>query len=357
MAKRAYTVETACPYCGHSPIAAEEERCPKCMRAFKVTSGLLRHNDREQAPVDAEFGTRIGGLDLLTSDAEVHPGTMVAALGALGALALASATGAVPMGPEPAGFAVLGVANLGLALALLVAPGFARPLVIVSAPLQTATWLWLGRHALPSFPIISVAILPLGVLAGVSGATGPRRRSLVLVAVLGLCTFAGTVRVLRRNQPGPHATGPGLALQLPSGFELLQRPEQLLVYLPIQGMDGRLQTFAFADPARAVGGFWSLAARNQITPGKLAEAASELLASEGGEAVLVHDELRGLPGSGQVAYEIALGGGRVASATAVHLPDDRTALLVVAGPAGVLPEVRQALARGASFTVAAADRR
>jgi len=277
----------------------------------------------------------------------------------LGVLALASATGAVPMGPEPAGFAVLGVATLALAVTLLLAPGFARPLVIVSAPLQTATWLWLGRHALPSFPVISVALLPLGVLAGVSGATGPRRRSLVLVAVLGLCTFAGTVRVLRRGLPGPHATAAsvGLAMQLPSGFEVLERPEQLLAYLPIQGMDGRLQTFAFADPSRAVGGFWSLAGKNQITPGKLADAASQLLASEGGEATLVHDELRGLPGSGQVAYEISLGGGRVASATAVHLPDDRTALLVVAGPAGVLPEVRQALARGASFTAQNADRR
>jgi len=43
----------------------------------------------------------------------------------------------------------------------------------------------------------------------------------------------------------------------------------------------------------------------------------------------------------------------VASATALRLPDDRTALLVVAAPRKELSAVRQELARAASFPRAA----
>src|SRR5206468_282928 len=161
--------------------------CPGCMRLLReVNVGTFRHNDREVSPdLDVREGTRLGGFDLLTSDAEAHPGTMALALATLGLYAGAGGLALLTLPGELNGYLVLGCANLALAIALFSLPGFARPLVIVSAPIQALAWCWLGREVLPSPAVLGVGLAPLLILAGVSGATGPRRRSLVLAAVLG----------------------------------------------------------------------------------------------------------------------------------------------------------------------------
>lgn len=346
-------VETACPNCGHGPIASGEERCPKCYVAFRRGLGMVRNADREIAPLDAAGdGTRIGGLDLLTSDAEAHPGTMAAALAALGLFASAAALGAMPMPGEPGGYLVLAAANLLLAGLLLQVPAFARPLVIISAPVQVAGWLWLGRTMLPNAPtVLAVATMPLLILAGVTGATGPRRRSGVLAATLAAVCYAATVQIAERRGPPVRLDAPvaGLHLELPAGYRPLHQPEELTAYLPIPAIDARVPSFAFADPVRDVAGFWSVAAPGRIAAGRLAQAVAAQLDGDRGIARLVRDDLQAHASLPQTAWEIPLEGGRAASATALRLPDDRTALLVISAPRAALGSARQELGRAASF--------
>lgn len=343
-------METACPNCGHGPIPSDAERCPACYVAFKRATGPDRHSDRELAPAGGD-GTRIGGLDLLTSDAEAHPGTMAAALGALGLFAGLVGLGLVPMPGELDGYLVIAVADVLLGLGLLAMPAFARPVVIVSSPLQVATWLWLGRPLLPEVAVLAVAAMPLLILAGVTGATGPRRRSAVLAAVLAAVSYAATVQLDARRGPPLQLDSPaaGLHLQLPPGYRALHQFDELAPYLPLPGLDPRLPSYAFADPVRQVAGFWTVTPPGRITHARLAQAVAGLLDDGRDVQQLVRDDLQAFPTLPQSAWEIPLGGGRVASATALRLPDDRTALLLLSAPRGQLASARQELARAASF--------
>ena len=356
MGKRAHTVETACPNCAHSPIPADADRCPACNVAFKVGGGILRHADREV--IAQSGGTVIGGLDLLTSDAEAHPGTAAATLAAIGVYAAALGLGLLPGASDPNAYVLLACIEVALAIGLQSMPSFARPLVIVSAPMQCAAWLYLGRHALGSFATLGPAAAPLLVLASVTGATGPRRRSAILAAVLGIAAYAATAQHQRFAGPGPRLLAPAaqLSLQLPPGFEPLESGRELSRYLPLAGLDPRLQGYAFASPSRRVGGVWAVLGPGKSTPEHLAAAAARLIDRIDGddsEARKVHDDLEALGAFRQVAYRIPFGEGRAASATAVQLPDDRVALLLLGAPAAQLESARQALAAGASFGSAA----
>jgi hypothetical protein len=348
--KRTSTVETACPHCGHSPVPAEALRCPSCQRLLRqVESGPFRHNDREVAPeLDLRTGTRLGGLDVLTSDAEARPGTVAAALALLGLLATGAGLGVLPLPGEPSGHLLLGLGTLTLALALWRLPAMARPLVIVSTPLQVAAWLWLGRHAMWSVSTLGVGLSPLLIFAGVTGATGPRRRSLVLAAVVGLVGYASALRLAEQGLPGLRIDAPALPLQalLPGGFEPVAQLDALTGYLPLSGLEAQTLAVGVADPVRGVGALWMIAGS---TPPEL--AASQLATALAGDAspVRAHDELLGLPAGNQSSFRVDLGRGRVVSVAAAQLANDRTVLLVVGGPAEGLDDARRRLAAGATY--------
>ena len=315
--KRTSTVETACPHCGHSPVPAEALRCPRCQRLLRqVESGPFRHNDREVAPeLDVRTGTRLGGLDLLTSDAEARPGTVAAALGLLGLQATLAGVGVLPLPGEPSGYVLLGLSALALALALWRVPALARPLVIVSTPLHVAAWLWLGRNALVSVSTLGVGLTPLLIFAGVTGATGPRRRSLVLAAVVAMVAYASAQRLAEQGLPGVRIDAPALPLQvqLPGGFEPVAQLDALAGYLPLSGLPAQPLAVGVADPVRRVGALWIIA--GQLPPELAASQLAAALAGAG-SPLRAHDELAGLPAGNQSSYRVALPHDRVVSVAA-----------------------------------------
>jgi hypothetical protein len=351
---------TACPHCGHSPIGETDERCPQCYQWVRElprfhSARQKIHNDAEQELGDAVQGTRIGGLDLITSDAEAHPGLAAALLAALGlALGLAG-LGAVPAVGSPHGYLGLAAFDLICAILLYAYPAVARPIVAIASILQIAAVLYLGRVELFTPQSISLAAVPLAVLLGASGEPGPKVRGLAFAVGLGLLVYSGVVRVGSRSfgAIGPLLDEPqvGFRARLPVGYRALRGPEQLGPEVPLTSLDPQMKLFAFHDPVREVGGLWGLAPAGRYQVGRLAEGFAESLdaPSSGAKPVAADLGLK-LPAT---TFERGLGPGRLASVTAFKLPDERVAVLVLGGPSAEVARDRAALARGAAFAPAA----
>jgi hypothetical protein len=359
VAKKPKADQTACPHCGHSPIAESDERCPHCYQWLRELPGghSLRHqihNDAEQDLGDAIQGTRIGGLDLITSDAEAHPGLSTALLASLGIGLGLCGLGVVPA--SGSAHVYLGVAAFDLICAILLFtyPTVARPIVAVSSLLQIVGLLYLGRDELRTPQAISLGAVPLAVLLGASGEPGPKVRGLAFSLGMGLLLYSGVVRVGSRHfgAVGPLIDAPqtGFRAQLPVGFRPLEGVDEVTGYVPLTGLDPQMTLYAFADPVRRTGGLWGLAPAGRYQVSRLAEGfAASLDAPSANPTPVAADLGLKLPAT---TFERGLGAGRTASVTALKLPDERVAVLVVAGPVSEVEHARGALARGASFAPA-----
>jgi hypothetical protein len=352
---------TACPNCGHSPIAEADERCPKCFNWIRElprfhANRVEIHNDAEQEHVDAFQGTRIGGPDLITSAAEAYPGLSSALLVALGLSLGLVGLGLVPASGSPHAYLGLATFDLLCGIFLFAYPALARPPVALTVPLQMAALLYIGRAEWRLPEVLAVILVPVAVLAGTSGEPGPKLRGLAFCTGLGLLVYSGVVRfgVRAAGVAGALIDAPevGFRAQLPAGFARLGGPADLADYLVLGGLDGQMVLFPFGDPGRRLGGLWGLAAAGRYQPGRLAQGFAEALEAPSAGAKPVGIEL-GLKVP-TTTFERGLGASRTASVTAFKLPDDRVAVLVVAGASGEVAAARSELVRGASFAPPAA---
>lgn len=354
-------VQTACPNCGHSPIGDEEERCPRCAHWLRELprhhqARAERHVDAEQDHPDAFLGTRIGGPDLITSDAEANPGTAALALGALALFLLACGLGLFPATGSPLGYLALGGGDAILATLLVSYPGLGRPLVQLFSVLQAVGLVVLASATGLGAATLSLAVAPLVVLLGVAGEPGAKRRGLSLCLVVACLLYSGPVRIGSRylGARGPTLQVPeiGLGLQLPLGFTPLSHVEGLTIYMALPGLeDPQLTVVPFADPQLQIGGLWAIAPAGRYEHSRLAQGFAEAMnpregaAKPGGSAIAVRGAVA------QMTYERRIGPDRRALVTGVKLADDRTAVLVVAAPSTELESVRQAIAKGTLFTL------
>ncbi len=357
MAKKPKADHTACPNCGHSPLSADDERCPSCYAALRaLPSGHAArahfHNDAEQEMMDAVGGTRIGGFDIITSDAEAHPGMTAALLACLAIFIAAAGMRFVPASGPANQYLFLAAVNALLAILLVPYPTVVRPMVALFALVDVFALGYIGRGETDLPALLSLVVAPLPLLLGVSGEPGAKRRGLTLALGLGLLLYSGTVRLGSRyfGAVGPTIDLPkfGFRLKLPVGFTTLRGPDALSPYLPLTELDPQMAIVSFADPTRDSGGLWGLAPAGRYQYTRLALGLAASLDVSTGDPAPVSIGLNGLK-LPQATYERQLARGVQASVTAFRLPDDRTAVLAVSAPTADLDAIRQELARGATF--------
>ena len=351
---------TACPHCGHSPISESDERCPSCYNWVRElprfhAARVEIHNDAELERGDASQGTRIGGLDRVTNSVEANPGASAALLICLGLGLGCAGMGFVPASGSPQAYLGVGAFDVICAILLIAFPAIVRPVVVLASPLQLVLLLYVGRAELRSPETVSLALVPLAVLVGTRGEPGPKFRSLAFSVGVGLLVYSGVVRISARMMGfgGAFIDAPqaGFRAQLPAGFVQLGGPDDLGGYLSLGGLDPQMTLFTFGDPARRLGGLWGLAPAGRYLPSRLAQGFAESLNASSPSAKPVAAEVGiRLPSS---TFERGLGAGRTASVTALKLPDDRIAVLVVAGSTSDVERSRAQIARGASFAPAA----
>ncbi len=358
----ARSVDTACPNCGHSPIAETDERCPACYNWLRElprfhSNRIAIHNDAEQEHGDAMQGTRIGGPDVITSAAEAYPGLSSTLLVALGLMLGLAGLGALPATGSPHAYLVLAAFDVISGILLFAYATVVRRVVAVTVPLQVVALLYVARSDIRLPEMIVLALVPLAVMAGTSGEPGPKLRSLAFCVGIGMLAYSAVVRIGVRSLglPGALIDAPrlGFRAQLPAGFSQLGGLAELGDdYMSESSLDPQVAVFAFADPNRQLSGMWGLAPVGRYTPPRLAEGLASTLGGSGGAPKPVSADV-GLkvPTS---TFERGLAAGRVASVTAFKLPDERVAVLLIAGPTSDVERIRSELVRAASFAPAKA---
>lgn len=231
--------ETLCPSCGHSPIPAGTEACPKCGEPFsflpmykraqrKMVDKRRDHEDMEQ--------TVFGGN--LTGEVSAHPAPIAAVFFVGAAAWFLRVGGVVGALHEPIWAYGLVMMDLLLGLGLILNLGPAKLLAQVGMVLQLGLAGFLARAALLAPMHLAYMAHAAVALAMVVGEPGPVRRYAGLglgsgVALLGVLLLAMGVGL------GPVGGGArqllvgralGYQLELPDGWSRLG-PEQLSPHL------------------------------------------------------------------------------------------------------------------------------
>ncbi|MFL5346452.1 MAG: zinc ribbon domain-containing protein [Hyalangium sp.] len=257
--------ETLCPSCGHSPIPAGTEACPKCGEPFGFLPMYKRAQrkmvDKQRDHEDIEQ-TVFGGN--LTGEVSAHPAPIAAVFFIGAAVWFLRVGGVVGARYEPIWAYGLVLMDLLLGLGLILNLGPAKLLAQVGMVLQLGVAGFLARAA-PLAPVHLAYMAHAAVaLAMVVGEPGPVRRYAGLglgsgVAVLGVIFLA--------MGAGPGAVGGGVRqllvgrelgyqLELPDGWSRLS-PEQLSPHLSMPEATLTGGGVGFGDVAqRRYGALW-----------------------------------------------------------------------------------------------------
>ncbi|MBI3181559.1 MAG: zinc ribbon domain-containing protein [Myxococcales bacterium] len=325
--------ETLCPNCGHSPIAAGAEACPKCGEPFAFLPMHKRAKgrplDRLRDSVDSE-PTAMGGS--VTGSVFAHPAQPAAVLTLGAVIWFLRAGGVLSQLDEPKWIFAIAALDLAMALALWIGLGPAKLVAQLGGLFQLGVSVSLAQGdfaALLHLAFVGHAATVLLVVIG-EPSTARRNAGLALgivatgLAIVGLAVGtsnpkAGEVRLMSEEH--------GFQLQVPDGYRALSREEMLPhLHLPLATASAR--SFGFGNRAKRIYGALTI----DRDPGsQLIGGCQEHLRVLGGTnpPVPLGSPAPGAFGSSGLVLELRTASGAVGRLSCGKLPDGRLAMLAV----------------------------